>query len=552
MTARPTPLNEAEKPMPGLPRKISVVIIGAGPVGLTTACLLATYGVEFVVLDRADGPLDLPRAIVLDDEGARTLQAFGLDKTYVARTMPGLGARYYLETGECFAETGTGVETYGFAKRSYFFQPELEEALRKRLAELAPGTLRYNAEVTGIDDLADGARVKVQTASGTREIAADWVLACDGGSSPTRERLGIAMDGNTYGQDWIVVDTANDPDTEPVSRFYCSANRAHVSIPAPHRGRRYEFMMLPGEVREQVLQEAFLANLIAPFRKLQAADVIRKTVYTFHARIADRFRVGRVFLLGDAAHLTPPFAGQGMNAGLRDAHNLAWKIASVARAGADPSLLDSYEAERRAPAWEMIQLAVAMGKIIMPMTPGDSAFRELLLNALDPFPKVRDYLIQMRFKPRPRYGAGAFLDLDAPQFDADLTGQMIPQPRVRTDLGDQPLDDVTGPGFTLIAQDAAGNQALSALGALGWDSFAGLRLSCLTLDTSDGALAPALRPIDRMTARPFRTHRDQIMLVRPDRYTAATFAPDRLQQSLQRYLQMLGVDDPTVCPATRA
>lgn len=523
-----------------LPDRINVVVIGAGPTGLTAANLLARYGVPVVVLDRAAAPFELPRAIVLDDEGCRTLQVFGLHETYVAQASAATGSAYFDETGHCFARTGAGNETYGFAKRSYIYQPEMEAALRARLAEQAPGALHYNAEVTAIEERGDHAVVSVAIPDGTARIRADWVLACDGGRSPTRERLGIAMSGSTYGEDWIVVDTFNDPDQDQFSKFYCSSERPQLTVPAPHGGRRYEFMMLPGETSDAVLSDAFIADLLRPYRGTVAArDIVRKTVYTFHARIAERFREGRVLLLGDAAHLTPPFAGQGMNAGLRDAHNVAWKVACAVRGGASERLLHSYFNERRDPAWDMIQLAVAMGEIVMPLDPAALEFRRLLLRALEPFPKVRDYLIQMRFKPRPRYTQGAFVGLDAPEFESDLTGEMIPQPWVQGPGGRTRLDDLLGPGFALITQDDAGESAVQRLGQAG---LAGLPMQHLRLDTAAGTTPRPhhVRPLDVALSRPFQTHRDRVLLIRPDRYCAASFPPDRLEEGLAAYARLLG------------
>ena len=522
--------------MPSFPTYVPVVIVGAGPTGMTTACLLATYGVEVLVLDREPGPMNLPRAIVIDDEGARTMQTFGLDQTYLADLPEGDGSRYYDDHGVAFAETGKGPRNYGFAKRQFIFQPELEAALRDRLHDLAPGALRFGAEVRDVEQNGEGADVLVTTEDGQNiRIRTDWVLACDGGRSPIRERLGIPMSGNTYEEDWIVVDTVNDPDETLFSKFFCSATRPVVSVPAPGGGRRYEFMLLPGETRDQVLSDTVLERLLSPLRPWRPGDILRKTVYTFHARMAEEFRRGRILLMGDAAHLTPPFAGQGMNAGLRDAHNVAWKIAAILRGGAT-DILDSYEDERRKSAWDMIQLAVAMGNIVMPSGRDQLMFRDLLLKALEPFPNVRDYLIHMRFKPKPKYGSGLFLDLDAPLFDASLVGQMIPQPEVYDGADRARLDAHLGPGFSLIGQ---GQAAQDAMAAKGRETFCGLPLTTQTLQTIGPEVAGALRVADDVTARPFLTHRDQILLVRPDRYCAAAFFPDALDAGLRRYQGLL-------------
>jgi 3-(3-hydroxy-phenyl)propionate hydroxylase len=522
------------------PHAVPVVIIGAGPTGLTLANLLAVHGVEFILVDREPGPLDLPRAIVLDDEGARTLQVVGLDETYVNTTVAAVGSRYYADNGDCFAETGAGPQTYGFAKRQYIFQPELETVLRERLEQQQPGSLHYSSEVVDIAQQHAQALVSIKTPDGrVHQVRTKWVAACDGGKSPVRDRLGIAMTGNTYKQDWIVLDMSADPDESRLSKFFCSNLRPAVSVPAPHGGRRYEFMLLPGETREEVLESCFLTKLLEPFRDYEEAHVLRKTVYTFHARIAERFRDGRILLLGDAAHLTPPFAGQGMNAGLRDAHNVAWKLAANILGGASDTILDSYDAERRKPAWDMIQLAVSMGNFVMPVGDEDIRFRDHLLKALGPFPAVRDYLINMRFKPKPRHSDGLYLDLAAQAFEASLVGEMIPQPAVLRDTRRCKLDGLIGSGFALLAQSADG---VLALGQLQREKLMDLPLSKVALSsglvgTVDGAWQTA--PEDTEIARQLLTHRDQIMLIRPDRYCAAVFRPAELLEGLERYASLL-------------
>lgn len=525
--------------MTAYPNEIPVVIVGAGPTGLTTGLLLAEYGVNSIILDRNSAPMDIPRAIVLDDEGARTLQVFGADKTYVAGTIIGDGAEYVDDAGIVFAKVGRGLDTYGFPKRHFINQPEMELALHEHLKTSDKCEVRFDSEVTGLTQDADGITVNLTGPGGTaHQIRAQYVVAADGGRSPIRESLGIQMQGSTYAQDWIVIDMLNDPDQAPHSRFFCSNERPTVSVPAPNGGRRYEFMLLPGETHAQVLEDSFVDVLMAPFRTVDQADVIRKTIYTFHARIADKFREGRILLAGDAAHLTPPFAGQGMNAGLRDAWNVAWKLASVVNSGASGKMLDSYFTERRDPAWAMIQLAVAMGDIIMPIEEDQLKFREQLMKALKPFPGVQDYLLQMKFKPRPRCAQGLFLDLQSQLFEGSIVGEMIAQPDVQTATGVRKLDTLLGAGFALIAQDQAGAEALAALSQ---DRLGGLPLARVVLDTGLGATPGALSggTVTDPRGKTLRTHRDQILLVRPDRYCAGAFYPGDLAKALATYARDL-------------
>ena len=299
-------------------------------------------------------------------------------------------------------------------------------------------------------------------------------------------------------------------------------------------------MLLPGETHDEVLEFDVVQELLRPYREIAAKDIVRKTIYTFHARIADQFRVGRILLAGDAAHLTPPFAGQGMNAGLRDASNLAWKLAAILNGGAADEILDSYFDERRDPAWAMIQLAVVMGEIIMPIAPEQLAFRNQLMTSLVPFPGVQDYLLKMKFKPRPRCEKGLFGDLHSQPFEGSLVGEMIAQPEVKDDSTVDKLDTLLGNGFALIAQDRAGAHALSALDM---ERLAGLPLSKVVLDNGIGSLEgvrPAATVLDDR-GRSLRTHRDQVMLIRPDRYCAAAFSPSELAAGIQAYASILGL-----------
>lgn len=518
------------------PAECPVVIVGAGPTGLTTGLLLARYGVQSVILDRNVSALDIPRAIVLDDEGARTFQIFGGDEHCLAHTEVGDGAEYVGDDGKQFARVGAGPEDYGFAKRHFINQPDMEAALRELIDREPLCEVRFSSEVTGTDDGADGIVVHLTGADGAaHRINAQYVVAADGGRSPIRERLGIPMDGSTYAQDWLVLDTLNDPDLVNYTHFICSNKRPAVSVPAPKGGRRYEFMLLPGETHAEILAPEKIRELVAPYRELEDKDIIRATIYTFHARIAKTWKAGRIMLAGDAAHMTPPFAGQGMNAGLRDATNLAWKLASILNGGAEPAILDSYEQERHEPAWAMIQLAVVMGDIVMPVDPAQVAFRTQLMDALKPFPAAQDYLLKMKFKPRPRYARGLFSGLNASAFEGAIVGEMIPQPNVILNGETVKLDSLLGRGFALIAQDEKGAKALAGIKT---DTLIGHPLSRVYIPygSVSNAMPAATAADDRV--RMLRTHRDEILLIRPDRYTAASFAPEALAEGLDRYADL--------------
>jgi len=530
-----------------------VAIVGAGPVGLTVANLLALYGVRSVLIEQSPATSTHPRAQTIDDESMRTLQTFGCAACFEPALLPAQGSNYYDEHGECFIRVGTGPRNYGFYKRNYMLQQQLDALLLANLESAASIERLFNARLEGFAKDESGISLLLDN---DRKLRCDYLVACDGGQSSIRKALGIAMKGWTYEQDWIVLDAIDDPDTEAVSRFFCDPVRPAVSIASPNGGRRYEFMLLPGENRQDVLSDNNLARLLKPFRPWDPGKISRRAVYTFHARIAERLQQDNIFLLGDAAHLTPPFAGQGMNAGIRDAQNIAWKLAMVCKRGACPTLLQTYEQERRSPIWAMIQLAVAMGEFVMPVGQEQVTLKNSVLKSLERFPQARDWLFQMRFKPKPRYQAGAFVDLDAQPVEASLVGEMLPQPSVISADGNlRLLDDLMGPGFCLLIQDDDAERALIQLAHPVWSVLQAsrLRLNFDRVSPADCHIPVARVPqpdeIDdgagnALVARPLRTHRGQIMLVRPDRYVLGVCFVGDLEAFSEQVSQLFRLNQP--------
>ncbi len=514
-----------------LPPSASVIVIGAGPTGLTVAALLARYGIEVLMLERNAKQLDIPRAIVLDDEGARTLQAAGVIDALMPLLVEGDGPIFYEDDGSVLAAINGGTAEYGFRKRYFMHQPELERVLYQGLVQYPNARVCFGAEVVSLENLADCARVGVRHGDRVQHIVARVVLACDGARSAARELLGIKMQGDTYQDDWLVVDTLNDADTSRSSKAHCSLRRPYMSIPAPRGGRRYEFKLLPGETRESMVRPEAVRALIGPIRSLDDPDIVRAAVYSFEARLAERLIDGRTLLLGDAAHLTPPFAGQGMNAGLRDALNVAWKVALVIREQASLGLLQSYEAERRDGVWAMIQLAVAMGEVIMPRSDLERAIRAALLEKLSAFPGGREYLLGMRFKPRPRFTSGTLVDFEHFAVPGSLVGCMVPQPRVAAHGRTWMLDELLGTGFALITQSPDVAEFAVRHREQLWPELAPVLIHLAgpaggpgITDDPHGVVIHA-RNLEPAVAAAFKAHRDQLLLVRPDRHAALSFWP---------------------------
>ena len=527
--------------MNDIPDNIQIIIVGSGPIGLMTANLLGLYGVNTLLIEKNEGLYKLPRAILLDDEGCRTLQAVGLDRAYLPYALPSNGARYYGEDGNPFAEVGPGPVEFGFPRRTAIFQPLFEKTLLDGLNRFDHVKVCFSTELESFSQNSVYVTVTVRGPNNEKKnIVTSYLLGADGARSKVRQDLRIEMKGDSYPEDWLILDTLNDPDTEPVSKFFCSSNKPYVSVPAPNGGRRYEFRAKPDEKTSDLLDLKNILNRLKPIRKIHKKDVLRAAVYTFEAKIAEKWQDKRVFLLGDAAHVTPPFAGQGMNAGLRDSHNLSWKLSLAVKGKCGNKLLSTYEEERRNPAWAMIQLAVAMGDIIMPQGESDIAFRTSLLQWMKRFPAARDFITSMKFKPPPRYERGAFVNLNSQTFSGSLVGQMLPQSPVCYLNGSKVrLDDIIGSNFSILVQDELLIGLVNEIKKQLWPELA-IKIIAIgynLVDSSDGVVR--LNPIQDSTLMKIRSHRDQALLIRPDRYVAASFDRSNLQDTIKTFQEFL-------------
>jgi 3-(3-hydroxy-phenyl)propionate hydroxylase len=344
-----------------------------------------------------------------------------------------------------------------------------------------------------------------------------------------REHLGIALAGSTYAEKWLIVDLLDRTTPFRHTRTWCDPARPAIRLPGPHGVLRYEFMLHQGEDPDQVLDEAQLRGWIAQRDALDAQlPITRKVVYTFHARVAERWREGRVFLAGDAAHLTPPFAGQGMNSGVRDAANLAWKLAAVCKGQSGADLLDSYQSERKPHARALIRMAERIGRFMQPKSRFTAVLTQGALKLVSLYPPARDYVLHLKFKPTPRFLKGFFVP--APAGATLPAGQLLPQPWVELPGGARVrLDEVLGSGFAALRWSDAPEPDLS-LKPAAWD-IGHVRLLRQSEDFLPAHVAPGtvvVRDCEGVLGALLDSASADGVLLRPDHYVMAYLPGGRL------------------------
>ena len=427
-----------------------VVIVGAGPVGLTLANILGLQGVRTLVVEERDTLIDYPRGVGLDDEALRTFQSIGLVEQILPHTVPNQILRFFDADRRLLVEMAPPDARFGWPKRNGFVQPMVDAELLGGLQRFDHVEVRWGQRMEACEESADRVTV-VLSGENTPTIKARYVVGCDGGRSATRRQMGVSFDGTTSPTRWLVIDVANDPLGHPNSEVGADPARPYASISIAHGIRRFEFMIHPDESDEQAEKPEFITRMLGRLvPHPERVNVIRHRVYTHHSRIAGAFRSGRLLLAGDAAHLMPVWQGQGYNSGIRDAANLGWKLAAVVNGQAEDALLDTYDIERRKHARAMIDLSTMVGRVISPTNRRVAALRDRVIRAASVVPTLKRYVLEMRFKPMPRYEQGAIFH-DEPRSDASPVGTLFIQPRVDTrDLKDVLLDDVLGAGFAVL------------------------------------------------------------------------------------------------------
>ena len=406
-----------------------VLIAGLGPVGAMLSLLLAKQGLSVTVVERDAAVYPLPRAAHIDHEVMRLLNLVGAADPVLKASTPLSAYEFRNGEGALLMAFTPGLEDAptGFPPSSMFHQPSLEHGLRDAISRepLISAHLETVLSTFIADD--NGVTATVTDAKGQRSISAKFLIGCDGGASVVRKLSGIGLEDLGFDEPWLVIDTVLKNNVKALSDKglqHCDPRRPVTSMPMGPSRHRWEFMLLAGETADDVTSDDALNRLVAPYADPDVLTIERRAVYRFHAVCAKEWRKGRVLLCGDAAHQMPPFMGQGLCSGIRDAANLAWKIAAVHKGEAAPSLLDTYQSEREPHVRAITELAVFLGRIVCVQNVCEAKARdeqmttpseEARISALPPLPGLATGIVAGhasagQVAPAPRLSDGARLD----------------------------------------------------------------------------------------------------------------------------------------------
>jgi 3-(3-hydroxy-phenyl)propionate hydroxylase len=479
-----------------------VLVVGLGPVGAVLACLLRTHGLSVIAVDKEPNIHRLPRAGSFDDDAMRVLQSIGLADALLPQCRVLHGYKFRSAAGEVLMEFDMppGPGPTGWDTAYVMHQPSVEHALRQRLRELGADA-RLSTRLTGFTQREDHVSAQVQGPAGPDTIDARFLIGCDGANSTIRDAVSPGVFDYGFSESWLVIDaTTSAGHTLPEGPMQiCDPARPTTMMRMTGSRYRWEFMLTPNDDSHTIADQQSLARLLAPWTRIEDVTIDRTAVYRFRGLVADTWRSGRTLLAGDAAHLMPPFAGQGMCSGFRDAVNLAWKIAAVHRGDAADRLLDTYQQEREPHVRTLIERSIQFGQVVCILDPDLASRRDADLIAM----RATGHPPTMQ--PPPALQRGCLTE------GAD-SGTSFPQP---TRHGAR-LDDALGPGAWLISRIPANRPSNG--------------ITHRTIGSTD------LAPFHDAVLQWLDERRAEAVLVRPDRVVFGVGDPDDLTAAWHDHL----------------
>jgi 3-(3-hydroxy-phenyl)propionate hydroxylase len=556
-----------------------VVVVGLGPTGLTLAHLLGRRGLSVLVLEREPEFYGNARAVYTDDEALRIFQTAGVADDIHADMNVDSAVQWVKANGDVLIRFHQPQRPLWWPVVNFLYQPYLETKLESLLDRYPHVEVRRGREV--VDFAQDDTGVSVVHAASTgagygkrqndvdessqETVRASYLVGADGGRSIIRLNQGIEMTGKSYPERWLVIDLKAKAGVDafrhlPYFDFVCDPDLPTVSCPQPGGHHRFEFALKDGDDKDEFESDETVRRLMSAYVNPDEVEVKRQLVYTFNAVVAEQWRNGRVLLAGDAAHMTPQFVGQGMNAGVRDADNLSWKLEAVLKYGADPKLLDSYESERRPHAKAMIDFSVFNKSLVSIKNPVKAKARDAAMWTALHTPGLGGWVRQAGMKPKPRLKKGAYVGL--PRGLRGVEGTLAPQPVVRRYDG-RPvrLDDALGTGWAVIGYGVDPRDVLGD-GIARWDQVDATFATLYAAGTrpqgeiGDGRRKAGLVDLEDTTGeltcwlRKAGARHGSLLVLRPDKYvfgigTDASVLTDAL-------VEALGLPTPIVATSVKA
>lgn len=501
-----------------------VLVAGYGPSGATMAALLAKRGWRVVVVEQAAAIYDKPRAITADQEVLRIFQELGIADEVAAQAIPHPGTDYLGMDGQIIKRfyPAPPPDPLGWMPNFMFLQPELEAALRRAVERVGQVRTLLAHRVTHVAQDAQGVEARVQRLADEAAftLKARYLVAADGASSTVRKQMQPIVEDLAFDEWWLIVDAWLRGPLDLPSRAvqYCRPSRPGTYMVGPGALRRWEIKMLPQETPQTFQDHDAVWRVLSEFVDTNGLEHCRTAVYRFHALVVEQWRQGRVFLAGDAAHQMPPFLGQGLCAGVRDAFNLAWKLDAVMRGQAADHLLDSYTDERKRHVRTVVEHAKTFGLIIGELNP--EAARERDVRMVQELASGRAETVRQRFIPGLEAG---LIARDAAGAPAPGAGALFVQPWVRQGGGAwQRLDDVLGSRWAILLLNGGGDAqegpAWSDELDARWQALDGCRLRIAAPGTCEEEGLAVVEERDGLLAAWLNGCGAVAAVVRPDRY----------------------------------